>query len=875
MRHRYLSLLALILLTLTTASAQVGMLDPACWIAMEPVDTVVTPLIHAPFVKKALGGREVGQYKLPVFRRDFTARSNVKRATLYVCGLGHFNVYLDGVKVGDHFLDPGWTLYDKEALYVAFDVTDHFLRLPDNVLAEFAQRWKRNEHELRVELGNGFYNVPKGRYNKVVGTYGQPKLRLRLQLEYKTGQDDNILTDSKWEVSEGQITYSSIYGGEDVDLRRQYHWQPVLNLWYDGGPQLRPQQGTEVVVLNNYRPTTMWRAENGDWVYDMGQNMSGIMQAKLQGKAGQEVQFIPAELRGKDGQVSNKHQGNWQYRVTLGGTEAVTVEPKFSYTGFRYIQVHGAVPAGESNPEGLPVIEELITHHTSNVACREEAGTFTCNSDYLNQVHRIIDWAIRSNLQSIPTDCPHREKLGWLEQDHLMQPSMYYRYDLTNLYRQLMQDMEDSQFTQGQTLGLGAPSTPWINEGHDLEGMIPTIAPYYTNFGWNFDDTPEWGAAFIISPWYHYEWTGSDELFREHYAAMERYIDYLTRRARTKGYILDYGLGDWYDLGPKKPGYAQLTTQGVTATATYYYMVRLMAQMARVLSSGEGLDTSKEISAEGWAVRNSRPKVTSYSSIEMLGTAKRYDALADSIRAAYNQRFLHLAISQPHNLTTSQPHDLPSVYYDRNSQTANAISLYMGLVPDEYRGQVLQSLVDDIEGRIAAIDQQDTTRYEWGDNGPTVITAGDVGFRYVLQALAEGGRNDVIWDMTARDDVPGYGMQLKKGATALTESWQALENVSNNHLMLGHILEWMYGYVGGIRQRPGTKGWEDIIIAPHPVGDITDCTVTYRTPKGPLKVHWWIEDQTCKIQYTAPRSAKVEVINPAAEMAARMQQNMK
>ena len=832
MKHTLCCLLAVIGLTLQPAStlrAEEHPLDGASWIAMEPVGEVTIPLVHAPFVKKTIGDRPVGKYKMPVFRRNFSTKKNVTRATLYVCGLGHFDCYLDGQKVGDHFLDPGWTLYNKEALYVTFDVTKYFSENADNVVAEFAQRFKRGEHELRVELGGGFYNIPRGRYNKLAGSYGQPKLRLRLHLEYKTGQSEDIVTNSAWQVSESQVTYSSIYGGEDQDLRIEPTWQPSINLGEEG-PLLREQQGTEVIVYDTYTPKAMWKLDSGDWVYDIGQNMSGIVEARLKGQSGQEVHFIPAELKNADGSINNKATGNWQFHVTLADSRAVTVQPKFSYTGFRYVQVHGTVPAGEANPDALPVLEDLVAKHTTSVAARHETGTFTCNDARFNQIHQIIDWAIRSNMQSVLTDCPHREKLSWLEQDHLMMTSMYYRYEMTDIYRKLMNDMEASQFTAGQDLGLGAASTPWIAEGHDLTGMIPTIAPYYTNFGWNFDDTPEWGSTFIIAPWYHYEWTGSDELFREHYPAMQRYVEYLTRRARTKGFILDYGLGDWYDLGPKKPGYAQLTTEGVTATATYYYDVALMSQMSRVLASSPAKDGARR-----------------YSSIEMLGNAQYYEALADSIRQAYNDRFLHR----------------DSCYYDRNSQCANAISLYMGLVPDDCRQGVLDNIVRDVESRISRLEHPEADTTAWGENGKTINTAGDVGYRYVLLALAQGGRHDIIYEMNARDDVPGYGMQLRKGATALTESWQALESVSNNHLMLGHILEWMYGYLGGIRQDEGSVGWEKLLIEPHPVGNVTDCTVSLHTPKGPVKVHWWFEDQQCKITYTAPKSMQVRVVNPA------------
>lgn len=841
--YRYLSgravswLLLVVLLCLSgspvvKAQELYGPLEMAQWIALEPQTDVTVPLIHAPFVKKALADRTVGEYQMPVFVRRFTARKNVRRATLWVCGLGHFEATIDGNKVGDHFFDPGWTCYDREAEYVTFDVTSMLQEQATDVLGEFAQRFKRGEHELRVELGGGFYNIPRGRYNKVAGSYGVPRLRLRLHIEYQTGRDEDIVTDERWLAGPSQITYSSIYGGEDVDLRRTLTLGPVLTLGCEG-PRLREQRGTEVVRLATLRPQTRWQLDNGDWVFDFGQNMSGIPAAQLRGQAGQEVHFIPAELKGDDGSAYHKPVGNWQYHVTLGADEAVRVAPRFSYTGFRYLQVHGAVPDDAPNPAGLPVLTDLQAWHTASVTARQERGTFACDVPFFNDVHRIIDWAIRSNLQSVITDCPHREKLGWLEQDHLMMPSMYYRYDLAPLYRKLMCDMEASQFSRGQDLGLGAEST--AVPGCDYEGMIPTIAPYYTNFGWNFDDTPEWGSAFIIAPWYHYLWTGSDELFRQHFPAMMRYIDYLTRRAEANGYILSYGLGDWYDLGPDKPGYAQLTSEGVTATATYYYDVTLMARMARHLAEHD-------------------PAAAGLTSERLAGVALQYETLAETIRTAYNERFLH------HDDAVA---GMPMAHYDRNSQCANAVSLYMGLVPDSLRASVLWNLAHDVEQRLYAVDHPEAALFDWGSNGPTVITAGDVGYRYMLMMLAQGGRHDLIADMNMRADVPGYAMQLAKGATTLTESWQALRSVSNNHLMLGHILEWMYGYLGGLRQEEGSVGWQAVVIEPHPVGGVKDCQVSYQSPRGPIKVHWRIEGDRCYIDYTAPKSVAVRVVNPA------------
>ena len=146
-----------------------------------------------------------------------------------------------------------------------------------------------------------------------------------------------------------------------------------------------------------------------------------------------------------------------------------------------------------------------------------------------------------------------------------------------------------------------------------------------------------------------------------------------------------------------------------------------------------------------------------------------------------------------------------------------------------------------MEGRLYAIDNKVDSLYEWGENGPTVITAGDVGYRYLLQVLAQAGRNDVIYAMNSRDDVPGYGIQLKNGATTLTESWQGLERVSNNHLMLGHLMEWLYSGLGGISFQTtpdGIPAWRHIVFSPQMVGDVTWAKTSLDTPQGKVACHW-------------------------------------
>ncbi len=744
----------------------------AKWIAMEQDDTLIIPAIHQPLVKKTLGKtRMVGMHKMPQFRKVVDMKKPVEQALLYICGLGHFDLFLNGAKVGDHILDPGWTKYDKEALYVGFDITKDLCE-GGNVLG--------------VMLGNGFYNIPRERYFKLLGSFGAPKMRLKLVVRYADGKEETIVSDKSWRVTQSPVTFSSIFGGENYNATMEQEgwmtdakfddkkWQKAIEVKQD--IVLRPQINTEVIVRQVL--PTMLKEKNGkgSWTYDLGQNNAGIFRIKVKGNRGDSIIFRPAELLNEDGTYNQKHTGRQHfYTYVLKGDGVEEWQPQFTFYGFRYIQVEGAVPAGEENAGGKPVLLQLDGLHLSNRA--EEAGTFACSNPMYNKIHTLIDWAIRSNMQSVLTDCPHREKLGWQEQNHLMQFSLLYRYDLSSMYEKILNDLEASQ---------------WEN------GAMTTIAPEYVRFdiGSGFEDTPEWGSAAIICPWYIWQAYGDKRLIENHYPVMKKYMNYLT--SRSKDHIVDYGLGDWYDIGPNRPGFAQLTSVALSATAIYYYDAKLMAEMARLI--GENADSD------------------------------RYAKLAEDIKRAYNKRFLNADGT-----------------YDRNSQTANAMTLFMGLADGAQKQRTLDNLIKDIESRNYA------------------LTAGDVGFRYLVQALAMNGRHDILYKMNSKYDVPGYGWQLAHGATALTESWQAYGNVSNNHLMLGHILEWLYGGVGGIRQADGSTAYREVLIDPQAVGDISSASTTYKSPYGLIRCDWQKTADKYTLRVEVPAGSHAIVTLPTAD----------
>ena len=748
--------------------------NDAQWIGFEEIDD--TDLL-VPGVQ--LWGKNVRTLALrrpvvPLFRKEFPIDKPIQSATLFISGLGHYQSSLNGQSIGQDFLSPGWTDYRKRCLYNTYDVTEQI---------------KPGQNVIGATVGPGFYNVNNERYRKLLVTYGMPKLMAMLKIVFADGSEEAIVTDQSWKTTPSPIPYSGIYGGENYNglLEQEgwdqpdfddQSWQAALLVRPPTGV-LRPEITYPVQVRETFRPQTITPSDTppNRWLYDFGQNASGIPRMTVKGQAGQTVRLTPGE-RGSTskGTASQGATGRpHYYEYTLKGSDVETWQPRFSYYGFRFVQVDGAVPAEHVTDSNLPIIKDLTFLHTCNSAPR--TGTFSCSNELFNRIHNLILYAIQSNTQSVSTDCPHREKLGWLEQAYLMGGSIHYNLDIYHLYRQTVLNMMDAQYDNG---------------------LIPNIAPEYVHFGGNFSDSPEWGSAGIVLPWQIYRWYGDISVMDQAWPMMEKYLQYLA--SRSEAHIVSHGLGDWYDVGPKPPGYAQLTPKSLTATALYYHDAHLMAKMAGIL---------------GKATRQ-----------------QELDLLAIEIKDAFNGKFF-----DPNNAT-----------YSTASQTALAMPLAVGLVEQPYLKRVQDNLI--------ATVQRDNK----------AVTAGDIGFHFLVKALTEAGAAQLLYEMNNRDDVPGYGYQLKRGATALTESWAALPNVSNNHLMLGHLMEWFYQGLGGIQQDKDSVAYQKIRIAPAYLNDLDHVETRYRCPYGLIKSAWRRSPPGVILNVSIPVNTTATLILPTSQI---------
>jgi len=712
-----------------------------------------------------------------LLRHDFNVKPGLRHALINLCGLGQYELTLNGKKVGDDFLSPGWTKYDQTCLYDTRDITTEV---------------RRGKNAVGIELGNGMYQVlGGGRYTKFKGSFGPQKAIAQIRLEYGDGSVAFVGTDESWRVAAGPITFNSIYGGEDCDARlaqpdwnrsdfNDSAWPPAIVVSGPGG-KLRGLScaAPPLKFFETHAAVSARVLANGDTVYDLGQNAAHVPQVSLSGPAGSQVRLLPAELLDRDGGVNQSSMGAgrrgtlWcEFTKATGGVE--TWSPKFFYVGCRYVQVHIA-PAGANGP--LPKILSLAGRVVQSAS--PPAGEFACSSELFNRTRRLVRWAQRSNMVSLMTDCPHRERLGWLEQDHLNGPALRYEFDLAQLFTKTLNDIADSQLTNG---------------------LVPSIAPEYARFRDQndpqhlrnaFGDSPEWGSSFILVPWQQYEFDGDLELFRIHYDAMKSYVSYLGSRADN--FIANYGLGDWYDVGPKPPGVSQLTPIALTATAFYYQDVKIMAQVAALLGHADD--------------------------------AREFSGRAGSIRAAFNEKF----------------YDPAQGAYATGSQCANAIPLVMELCAPANRAAVVEAIVRDARARGNA------------------LTAGDVGYRYLLRALADGGRSDVIFDLNNQTNRAGYGMQLAKGKTSLTEAWDG--GSSQNHFMLGQIQEWFYNDLAGIRS--DGNGFKHILIAPQPVGDLTWAGASYDSIRGTIASRWERHGNKFTLKISIPANTTATVFVPA------------
>ncbi|MFD8521344.1 family 78 glycoside hydrolase catalytic domain [Streptomyces capillispiralis] len=525
-----------------------------------PVDYAVSSADNAtgPFtpLTEVTGQRPPAPYLpagLPLLADDFTLPKAVRSARLYIAGLGIHDASINGEPVGDAVLEPANTDYAERVQYATYDVTD---------------RLRPGANTIGVALGNGMSNVVStaDRYRKLYGNLSDPKLIARLEVTLADGRVRTLTSGDDWRTTLGPTTSSNWYGGEDYDARREIpHWDEPAGDRADWrhatevrgpGTAERPAvlsaRETEPIRVIETLPGREVDGADGSRVFDLGRNIAGWPEITVNAPEGTAIRVYPAESL-KDGHafqsISNVGAPLWD-SYTARGRGDETWHPRFSYHGFRYLELRGV-------PEDATVSVRGHVLHTDNTS----AGDFTSSDPLINDIHSLIRRSIEGNMMSVLTDCPSREKLGWLEQNQLVFPALAGNYDMQSYLRKIVRDMADAQTT---------------------EGLIPSTVPEYTSLPGGYRNDSNWGGAFVLVPWQLYTTYGDQQTLETYYPRMRQYAAFL--ETQVKDGILDYGLGDWFTPDRTFP-------RAVAGTYGYWRVADALSRIATVLGDEDAADT--------------------------------------------------------------------------------------------------------------------------------------------------------------------------------------------------------------------------------------------------------------------------------------------
>lgn len=575
----------------------------------------------------------------PIFRREFDLEGNISQARAYICGLGYYELYFNGQKAGDHVLDPNWTDFDnrvlkeliypyedksrKRALYVTYDITSLL---------------KTGRNAVGIMLGNGWYNQT-GRNVEGRMAYGSPRFWLQIHVRYENGKEAVLGSGNGWKYSLGPVTFNNIYYGEVYDGRLEQagwngagfddsKWDTALEVPGVAGA-LKAQMSPADKVISVIRPVRVSNLKDGTQIYDLGRNISGWARIKVTGSPGGKVVMGFAEELDPDGNPDFFSAGSKQQIqkdiYILAGRETETYEPHFTWHGFRYIEVN--------MDEGVAMdsLEGIVVH-----AAVERAGSFSCSNSLFNRIFEIYGWSQLANLHGgVPSDCPHRERLGYTGDAQITARSAIFSFDMAAFYTKWIEDMACAQNLES--------------------GYIPHTVPYYGGGG----GPGGWGCAAVLMPWYMFLYYGDRRILKKHYQMMLDWMEYMGRHADKDGIVISeepgsWCLGEWvvphqFDkVEGKKDGFNIDVPPELVNTFFYTLSASFMKRIAGILGDKEN--------------------------------ETYFETLHGTLKAAIHKRF--------YNGKTGS--------YAAGIQGCDVFPLAAGCVPEEKKGRVLANLVKNI-----------------------------------------------------------------------------------------------------------------------------------------------------------------------------------
>jgi alpha-L-rhamnosidase len=522
---------------------ETALLDSAEWTAkwITPAAAAIDPQAEPPFM----------------LRKIFEVRGPVRSARIYASAAGVYELEMNGRRVGDAFMSPGWTSYKTRTQYQTYDITE-------SLNAGF--------NGLGVTLANGWYKGTLGWNGGSRNIFGERRAALiQLHVVYEDGTEAVIVTDSTWHAATGPIQYSEIYHGETYDARlEQPGWSEAgfdESAWLAVEPLDLPyttlvaQENNISRVTEELRPVSLIRTPRGETVLDMGQNMVGRMRFSVEAPSGTEIKLHHAEVLDKEGNfyTGNLRQAKQSVTYIANGKGLESYAPYFSFQGFRYVKVEG-YPRLEEDLPLSSFIGEVI--HTD----MERTGEFECSNEMVNRLQQNILWGQRGNFLDVPTDCPQRdERLGWTGDAQVFLRTAAFNYHVAPFFTKWLRDLSADQLPNG-----GVPF------------VIPHVLDEKSH------SSAAWGDAAVICPWILYQTYGDKRLLGEQYSSMKAWVEYIRSQGEQE-FLWNTGFhfGDWLGLDAKENSYIGATPKDLIATAFYAHSTRLLRDAAVVLGYAE------------------------------------------------------------------------------------------------------------------------------------------------------------------------------------------------------------------------------------------------------------------------------------------------
>ena len=787
-----------------TASFETGFLSPDCWeaqwinLSKEPLP-MHQPEVNAEGEPLPVKFEEITFGPVHQVRKEFSVKKPVTHARLYMTAHGVYLPLLDGERIGQYELTPGHTMYRNQLFYQIYDITGSLTPGSHTIGAYIADGWYRGR------MGFDGSNCQQG---------NELALLLQLELEYEDGTSDKVCSDDSFQVTEGAYIYADMMTGEKYDARLEkkdfflngyknsdFRYAKVMEETYDN---LRAQTGNHILVSEVLLPKNWYRLSEEEVMFDFGTCIAGRVRIQVSEEAGQEIRIEHSEVEGPGHSFTKNIITPYREQIETyicKGEPYEIYEPMFNYHGFRYVKISGLT--GEINPDNFSAYV-LGTE-------MERTSAFSCSDERINQLQRNILRSQFSNMISIPTDCPQREKAGWTGDVQIYASTACFNQDAKNFF---LHWLEDVRYCQSE------------------DGQIPIIVPFLPGHARAFKgigSSAGWSEVIIILPWVLYQYYGDPKILADFYDSMEKWVEYVRYTSSTENpeglqnvtgeraehlkYIWNTGFhfGDWLtpsvsmnpETGDVDLMQSAIMTMDIVPTFFYAYSCILMEQISHVLNKEE--------------------------------RAGYYAKLYQKIKDAFQYEYINDDGAIKSNL-----------------QGIQVLALHTGLVEGKAKEKTIQKLVELIHENHDSLD------------------TGFLSTPYLMDVLTEAGYKDLAWKLLYNEQFPSWLYEVKMGATSIWESWQGIlpngqiSHVSMAHYAFGCIGDWMYRNILGIRSL--APGYKRILFSPDLHCGLTHAEGSYDSIHGFISCAWEIRKKDIFMTLTVPFNTEAQLSIPNASM---------